>query len=172
MRRTRLSCRIAYLVVIFSVFFVCVSLDIIGFEAAAQILKSSKDISNNKTSVVDYIKAISPLITKVDITIRNIGLNMLSMEEGVKAMDTCITQIELLEPPKVLFRQHKSILLSFRKLRMGLLLLSSKKKDIAIKVIKSGTRLLKYAATDMVDIAKEEGLIKEEKDRQTNGRNK
>jgi len=56
------------------------------------------------------------------------------------------------------------VLLSFKKMRMGLLLFSPEKKYIAVRLIKGGTRLLKYAAMDIVDIAKKHGIIEEKEE--------
>lgn len=107
-----------------------------------------------------YLRNISSIITDVNITITNIGLNTFPIKEGIKRLSNYIGQLEfIIGYPEGMSTQHKMILLSFKKLRMGLLLLSPERKDTSIRLIKSGTRLLKYVATDIVKIARECGMI-------------
>jgi len=107
-----------------------------------------------------YLRNISSIITDINITITNIGLNTFPIKEGIKRLDNYIGQLEfIIDPPEGASTQHKMILLSFKKLRMGLLLLSPETKDTAIRSIKSGTRLLKYAATDIIKIARRCGML-------------
>jgi len=115
-----------------------------------------------KEDLISYIKEVSSIITNVDITIRSIGFNTLPIKEGVRRMNVYIGQTKSIKYPKVLSRQYTMILLSFKKLRAGLLLLSLEKKDIAVRVIKSGTQLLKYAAKDILAIADKEGIRKKQ----------
>lgn len=133
--------------------------DILSF---VRFVDASEDNSGQGSEAADYIKEISSIMTNVDITIRNVGLKILSIQEGVKRIGIAITRVDLLEYPEAFKREHKMILLSFQKLKTGLLLLSPERKDASIKLIKSGTRLLKYAAMDIVNIAKREGIIKKE----------
>jgi hypothetical protein len=114
---------------------------------------------SKEEDIVTYIKDVSSMMTNVDIVIRNIGLNYLPMNEGVRRMDIYITQLGFMQYPEDLSRLHKMILFSFKKLRMGLLLFSVERKEISVGLIKSGTRLLKYAANNMLEIAKSEGII-------------
>jgi len=116
-----------------------------------------------KEDMVAYIKEISSIVTNVDITIRSVGFNTLSIKEGVRRMNVYIGQAKLTKYPKVLSRQYTMILLAFEKLRAGLSLLSLEKKDTAIRVIKSGTQLLKYAAKDILAVADKEGIRKSNK---------
>ena len=111
-----------------------------------------------------YLRNISSIITDINITVTNIGLNTFPIKEGIKRLDNYIGQLEfIIDCPEGASTQHKMILLSFKKLRMGLLLLSPETKDTSIRLIKSGTRLLKYAAADIIKIARECGMM-EEKD--------
>jgi hypothetical protein len=87
----------------------------------------------------------------------------LPLKEGVRRMDVYIGQTKSIKYPKVLSRQYTMILLSFKKLRAGLLLLSLGKKDTAIRVVKSGTQLLRYAAKDILAVADKEGIRKSNK---------
>jgi len=117
---------------------------------------NAEDERDDKTV---YIKDVSSVMTNVDITVRNIGLNYLPMQEGVKRLNTYIAQLEIMQYPNDLSRQHKMVILSFKKIRMGFLLFSPEKKEISIKLIKSGSRLLKYVAGHIVEIVKKEGLF-------------
>ena len=107
-----------------------------------------------------YLRNISSIITDVNITMTNIGLNTFPIKEGIKRLNNYIGQLEfIIDCPEGTSAQHKMILLSFKKLRMGLLLLSPKTKDTSIGLIKSGTRLLKHAAADIIRIARECGMV-------------
>jgi len=107
-----------------------------------------------------YLRNISSIITDVNITVTNIGLNIFPIKEGIKRLNNYIGQLEfIIDCPEDTSTQHKMILLSFKKLRMGLLLLSPETKDTSIRLLKSGTRLLKYAASDIVKIARECGMV-------------
>lgn len=125
---------------------------------------SLSDAAEESTETESYLKDISSMMTDIDITIRAIGMNTLPFKEGIKRLNTCIFRLETGQYPESLSKQHKTVLLSFKKFRMGLLLFSPERKDQAVGLIKSGTRLLKDAASDIVDIAKREGIIKEEKE--------
>lgn len=140
-KRFRISCAAVIIIFTFT-----------GFLQAAE----------NKDEVVNYIKDVSSIMTEVDIMTRNIGLNYLPIQEGARRMDSYIEQTRNLQYPAEFSRLHKMILLSFKKMRMGLLLFSPERRDFSVRLIRSGTRLLKYAAEDIIDIAKEEGLIKRE----------
>lgn len=125
-----------------------------------------------KEELTAYIKALSPIMTDVDITIRNTGSGLLPMREGVKKINAHISQIKSLNHPESLNRQHKMILLSFRKMRMGLLVFSPDTRNVAIGLIRDGGRLLRYAANDIVAIAKNEGIIKKEDSQHEQGQQK
>ncbi len=115
---------------------------------------------DSKEDVVSYIKEVSSIVTNVDITIRGIGFNTLPMQEGVKRLNIAIGQMSFMACPPSMSKQYKTILLAFKKIRAGLLLFSLEKKDIAVGLIKNGTRLLKYAAKDILSIAEREGIRK------------
>ncbi len=108
-----------------------------------------------------YIKDVSSIMTKVDAAIRNIQLNFLPMDEGVRRMDTYIGELASMQYPEDLSRLQKMILLSSKKIRMGLLLFSVERKEISVGLIKNGARLLKYAANDILEIAEREGIIQD-----------
>lgn len=115
----------------------------------------------DKEEAASYIKDVSSMMTDIDITIRNISMNTLSFNEGIKRLGGHIFHLGSIRYPGDLSRQHKAVLLSFKKLRMGLLLFSPETKDLSMRLIKSGRRLLKSAAMDILDIAKRQGIIKE-----------
>lgn len=116
----------------------------------------------DKEEVIKYIKEVAPILTNVDITIRNVGFNALSMKEGAKRISGCIDQMKLMQCPASMSKQYKMMLLSFKKMRAGLLLFSIERKDIAVGLIRNGAQMLKYAAKDIVAIAEKEGLRKGE----------
>jgi len=133
---------------------------LIAFLAIFFISSRYSEASEDRDELTAYIKDVSSIMTNADITIRNIGLNYLPMEEGVRRMNTYIAQFGAVQYPEDLSRLHKMILLSFKKLRLGLLLFSVERKDTSIGLIKGGTRLLRHAAKDILVIAKREGIIK------------
>ena len=111
-----------------------------------------------------YLRNVSSIITDVSITVTNIGLNTFPIKEGIKRLNNYIGQLEfIIDCPEGMSTQHKMILLSFKKLKMGLSLLSPETKDTSVRLIKSGTCLLKHAAADIIKIARECGMM-EEKD--------
>lgn len=116
--------------------------------------------SDSKEDIVTYIKEVSSIVTNVDIAIRGVGFNTLPMQEGVKRLNIAIGQMSLIKCPPGMSKQYKTILLAFKKIRAGLLLFSLEKKNIAVGLIKNGTRLLKYAAKDILAIAEREGIRK------------
>ena len=119
--------------------------------------------TDQKDSMKSYIKDISSAMTDVDITMRSIGFGTFPIKEGIKRLNSYIAQLGFMPYPKRLSKQRKMVLLSFRKLRMGLLLFSAERKKLSLGLIKEGTQLLKYAAKDIISIAKEEGIIKRKK---------
>jgi len=128
--------------------------------AAFFILIDLCEGAGDKEEVINYLKEVSSIVTNVDITIRGVGFNTLPMKEGAKRMNTYINQMELIKYPKALSKQYTMILLSFKKLRAGLALFSLEKKGEAVRLIKDGTRLLKYAAKDILAMAEKEGIRK------------
>ena len=136
-------------------YFIIVSCAVIFF-----ISVSFCEASDAKEDIIAYIKEISSIVTDVDITIRGIGFNTLPMKEGVKRLNISIGQLSFMECPPSMSKQYKTILLAFKKMRAGLLLFSLEKKDTAVGLIKNGTRLLKYAAKDILAIAEREGIRK------------
>ena len=127
-------------------------------------LSAFSEAREPQEDVEAYLRNVSSIMTDVSITLTNIGLNTFPIKEGIKRLNNYIGQLEfIIDCPEDTSAQHKMILLSFKKLRMGLLLLSPETKDTSIRLIKSGTRLLKYAAADIIKIARECGMM-EEKD--------
>lgn len=116
--------------------------------------------AGDKEEIAQYLKEMSPILTNVDITIRNVGFNALSMKEGAKRISGCIDQMKLMQCPASMSKQYKMMLLSFKKMRAGLLLFSIERKDMAVGLIRNGAQMLKYAAKDIVAIAEKEGLRK------------
>jgi hypothetical protein len=151
MRNIRIKSLIIYFLIVSAV-----------FPCAIEAVSGETVMEEN--DLAGYINEISRIMTNIDILIRNIGSNIMPVSEGVKRLGIAIARIELLRYPEVLAKDHKMILLAFKKMRTGLLLLSPEKKDTAVKLIKDGTRLLKHAAVDIVAVAKKEGIIKEKQE--------
>lgn len=116
--------------------------------------------AGDKEEMVQYLKDMSPILTNADTTMRNVGFNALSMKDGAKRMTEYINQMGLMRCPAGMSKQYKMILLSFKKMRAGLLLFSMERKDMAIGLVKNGAQMLKYAAKDIVAIAEREGIRK------------
>ncbi len=123
-------------------------------------------LADDNSFIKDYIKEISSVMTDIDITMRNIGMGIFPMGEGVKRLDGYIFRIKAMESPEELEKEHKMVLLSFKKMRMGLLLFSEERKDLSVGLIKSGTRILKTAAQNIVKIAREKGIIEDKEERE------
>ena len=169
MQGRRISYKVIYFFIVLVAVFKYNPLDVKDILSFVRFIEASEDNSGQGSETADYIKEISPIMTDVDITVRNVGMNILSIQEGVKRIGKAITQVDLLEYPEGFKRDHKMILLSFQKFKTGLLLLSPERKDASIKLIKSGARLLKYAAMDILNIARREGIIKKEQKAESQG---
>jgi len=108
-----------------------------------------------------YLADINPVLTKAQVASRNISQRLLPLGDGVKQMRDCVESLSAMNPPKVMLKQHKMILLSFKKLRMGFYLLLNGDRPRSVVLVKSGAVLLRAAVKDMVELGKREGLIKE-----------
>jgi len=117
------------------------------------------EAAESQDDIAIYIKDVSSIMTKVDAVTREIQLNFLPISTGVSRMDTYIGELASMQYPEDLSRLQKMILLSSKKIRMGLLLFSVERREISERLIKNGARLLKYAANDILEIAEREGLI-------------
>ena len=115
-----------------------------------------------KEALVEYFNKINPVLIKVQIASRNLSQKLLPLEGIIQEMQNSIDTIKLLVPPEFLVRQHKMILLSFKKLKMGFYLLSKGDKEVSIRLVKRGRNLLRNAAKDIVEFSKKEGLIKKD----------
>ncbi len=139
--------RTAYFIAVFSAIIFFISID-------------SCKAEGSKEELAAYLKDTSSIISNADITIRGIGFNTIPMSEGVKRLNTYIGRMEMIKYPETMSNQRTVILLAFKKLRMGLLLFSPARKDTAVRLIKDGSRLLRYAAKDIVAVAEKEGIKK------------
>ncbi|MEE8317961.1 MAG: hypothetical protein V3S13_03530 [Candidatus Omnitrophota bacterium] len=121
------------------------------------------EAAESQDDIVIYIKDVSSIMIKIMTTVnaatRGIQLNFLPMSEGVRRMDTYIERLASMQYPEDLSRLQKMILLSSKKMRMGLLLFSVERKEMSVGLIKNGARLLKYAANDILEITEREGLM-------------
>ena len=130
--------------------------------AALFTMAALSDGADNKEGLAVYIKAVSSIMTDADFTIKSISFNTLPMAEGAKRMNGYLGKMAMLESPEALSRQHKMVLLAFKKMRAGLLLFSLERKDMCVSLIKNGGRLLRQAAKDITAVMEREGILKKE----------
>jgi|GEM_PF-5222555 len=154
---------VSYRFFILMVFLIALFLSIAGSEATEKTDNSKDGLRGADNEIVNYIKSLVPILTNVDITIRNIGMNLLPIKDGIAKMDDYIKQATSLKSPAILSRDHKMLILSFRKMRMGLLLFSPEKKEPGVSLIRNGAIILKHVANDIVAIGEKEGIIKKKK---------
>lgn len=114
-----------------------------------------------KEEAKQYISKINPIIINVQLTSRNISQNPASLGPAVKKMGEYLSQLRAIEPPSLMARGHKMILLSLHKMKMGFYLLSKGDRPTSVPLVRKGADLLKAASRDIVDFARKEGLIKE-----------
>ena len=114
-----------------------------------------------KEEVKQYISKINPIIINVQITSRNVSQNPASLGPAVKKMSEYLVQLRAIKPPSLMAREHKMILLSFYKMKMGFYLLTKRDKITSVPLVRKGAELLKAASRDIIDFARKEGLIKE-----------
>ncbi|MDP2921432.1 MAG: hypothetical protein Q8O12_03580 [Candidatus Omnitrophota bacterium] len=135
----------------------------IGFSMATLLSAAyCSEGPDDKEGLVNYIKTVSPIMTDADMTIKNIGFNIVSIDEGARRMADYINRMSLMNYPEILSGQYKMTLLAFKKIRMGLLLFSPERREMCVGLIKSGGKFLRYAAEDILDIVKKEGLLRKE----------
>lgn len=120
--------------------------------------------TDKKDEMKQYLNQISPVLTKVQITAINLSQRLVPLQGAIKQMDNYINTLNSLDPPSFMVKQHKTILLSFRKLRMGFYLLSQGHRLISVKLVARGRDLLRIAVKDILEFSKKEGLIKEKKE--------
>ncbi|MDP2938706.1 MAG: hypothetical protein Q8O13_01295 [Candidatus Omnitrophota bacterium] len=127
----------------------------------AFVFCSSAYSRDEKEDMKQYIAKINPVLINVQMTSRNISQKLLSLEAAVKQMREYLAQLQVIKPPDFMAKQHKMILLSFKKMKAGFYLLSKGDRSSSIPLVKKGAALLRIAAKDIVDFAKKQGLIKE-----------
>jgi len=119
---------------------------------------------DEKEEAKEYIEKANPIIMNVDTAYRQVSLKVLPLEKGAKKMQGYIDSLSALKPPELMKRQHDMMLLAFKQLRMGYLLLSKGHRSIAIKLVRKSGDLLKLAVKDIKDFVKKEGLVKIDQD--------
>ena len=127
----------------------------------AFVFCSSAYSRDEKEEMKQYISKINPVLINVQTTSRNISQKLLSLEAAVKQMREYLVQLRVIKPPDFMAKQHKMILLSFKKMKTGFYLLSKGDRPNSILLVRKGAELLRIAAKDIVDFAKKEGLIKD-----------
>lgn len=116
---------------------------------------------DEKEEMKQYMFKINPILINVQTTSRNISQKLITLEPAIKQMRECLGQLCAIKPPVFMAKQHKMILLSFQKMTTGFYLLSKGDKTTSIPLVKRGAELLRIAARNIVDFAREKGLIKE-----------
>ena len=116
---------------------------------------------DEKEEMRQYIAKINPILISFQMASRNISQKLLSLEAAVKQMREYLVQLRAIKPPNFMAKQHKMILLSFKKMKAGFYLLSKGDRSNSIPLIRKGPELLRIAAKDILDFAKKKGLVKE-----------
>ncbi|MCX5693262.1 MAG: hypothetical protein NTX47_06245 [Candidatus Omnitrophica bacterium] len=117
--------------------------------------------ADKKEELNQYVMKVNPILLNVQITARNISQRFFTLEAGMKQVDDYLKSLKAIKPPNFMVKQHKMILLAFKKMRMGFYLLShGKDKAMAISLVKRSGELLRIAGREMVDFADKEGLLK------------
>ena len=116
---------------------------------------------DQKEEMKQYMVKINPILINVQATTRNINQNIVSLRPAVKQMREYLGQLRVVKPPIFMAKQHKMILLSLLKMKMGFYLLYKGDRITSVPLVRNGAGLFKTAARDMVNLAAKEGLIKE-----------
>ncbi|MEK6733034.1 MAG: hypothetical protein AABY55_05345 [Candidatus Omnitrophota bacterium] len=135
---------------------------------------SSAYSRDEKEEMKQYIAKINPVLINVQMTSRNMSQKLLSLEAAIKQMREYLVQLQAIKPPGFMAKQHKMILLSFKKMKTGFYLLSKGDRPDSIPLVRKAAELLRIATKDIVDFAKKEGLVKEgaKNQRETQEKNK
>ncbi|MFC1624628.1 hypothetical protein ACFL28_04880 [Candidatus Omnitrophota bacterium] len=119
---------------------------------------------DKRDEMKEYLGKINPILTNIQVTSRNLSQKLLPLEGAIREMHKGIDILETLTPPEFMARQHKMILLAFKKLKMGFYMLTRGDRPLSIRLVRRGRDLLRTAAKDIVEFSKREGLIKEERE--------
>jgi hypothetical protein len=116
--------------------------------------------ADKKEELKRYLAEINPTLTNVQITSRNLTQRLLPVEGAVKQMADYIDKIKSTAPPEFMLREHKMILLSFKKLRLGFYLLHHGEKSVSVRTVKRGAYLFREAVKKILEYSEEEGILK------------
>jgi hypothetical protein len=116
---------------------------------------------DSKEEMKKYLKDFSPILANVQMITRNISQRFVTLDAAVTQMQEHINKLGALKPPKEIAKQHKTLLLAFRKMRIGFLMLTRGNKDMSVVLVKRGAELFKFGVKGIIEVAKEEGLVKE-----------
>ena len=117
--------------------------------------------ADKKEELNQYVMKVNPILLNVLATARNISQRFFTLEAGMKQVDDYLKSLKAIKPPNFMAKQHKMILLAFKKMRMGFYLLAhGKDKAMAISLVKRSGELLRIAGREIVDFADKEGLLK------------
>jgi hypothetical protein len=115
---------------------------------------------DRKEAIKQYLAGVNPILTNVQVTTRNISQKLLPFNGAVKQMQSYINSLHSLTPPDALAKQHRMIMLSFKKIRLGFCELLRGNKQLSMTLVKRGAVLLKAAVGDIIELSRKEGIIK------------
>ncbi|MFH1478669.1 MAG: hypothetical protein ABIG92_02710 [Candidatus Omnitrophota bacterium] len=127
------------------------------------VILSASPLNAEEDKEISYLKEIVSIITEADVTVRSISFDHILIKDGVKKLEGYVERLDSLECPPSFSRQYKMTSLSLKKMRMAFLFFSVERREYCRMLVKNGAMLLKEAAMDIKNIAKEKGLINEER---------
>ena len=106
-----------------------------------------------------YLGDMNRIVIEVELTMRNMSLNILMPESAVGKVTSSIEKFEALVPPSVFSKDHSAFLSALKTMRDGLKLFSEGEREKSVDLIKKGGRVFKGAAINIKTIAEKKGLI-------------
>ncbi|MFC1620984.1 hypothetical protein ACFL2G_01650 [Candidatus Omnitrophota bacterium] len=119
----------------------------------------SADDEAIKAETKKYIERVNPVLADVDTTYRNVSMKVFPLKKGAKNMQGYINALNSITPPEAMKKQHRMILLAFKKLRMAYYLLSDGDRETSLPLVKKVSELLRLAVKDIKDFVQREGLV-------------
>ena len=116
---------------------------------------------DRKEAIKQYLADVNPVLTNIQVTTRKVSQKLLPLNGAIEQIQSYVDSLHSLTPPDALAKQHKMILLSFKKIRLGFCELLRGDKQLSVTLVKRGAGLLKIAVVDIVELGKKEGIIKE-----------
>jgi hypothetical protein len=119
---------------------------------------------DKKEIMREYLEKINPALAGIQAVSRNLSMRLIPLESALKETESYIGTIDSVSPPEFMLKEHKLILLSFKKLRMSFYVMTKGNKDVSIRLARSGRDLLRMAVANILEFSKKEGLIEEKKE--------